>query len=59
MKRAISAAIGFVTFFVIQSFGLSVGDTAPDFTLATIDNTSYSLSDYQGQVRVVFFFGCG
>jgi peroxiredoxin len=59
MKRISIAAAGFLAFFALRSFSLTVGDTAPDFTLTTIDNASYSLSNHQGQIRVVFFFGCG
>ena len=35
---------------------LSVGDTAPDFTLVNQDGKSVSLSDYKGQRVVVYFY---
>jgi peroxiredoxin Q/BCP len=35
---------------------LSVGDTAPDFTLVNQDGKSVSLSDYRGQRVVVYFY---
>ena len=35
---------------------LSVGDTAPDFTLVNQDGKSVSLSDFTGQRVVVYFY---
>ena len=35
---------------------LSVGDTAPDFTLVNQDGNSVSLSDFKGQRVVVYFY---
>ena len=35
---------------------LSVGDTAPDFTLSYQDGTSVSLSEFKGQRVVVYFY---
>ena len=35
---------------------LSVGDTAPDFTLVNQDGKSVSLSDFRGQRVVVYFY---
>ncbi|GAA1851580.1 thioredoxin-dependent thiol peroxidase [Brevibacterium marinum] len=35
---------------------MSVGDTAPDFTLVDQDNKSVSLSDFRGQRVVVYFY---
>ena len=35
---------------------LSVGDTAPDFTLSNQDGTSVSLSEFKGQRVVVYFY---
>ena len=35
---------------------LSVGDTAPDFTLQDSQNNSYTLSDYQAKAPVVVYF---
>ncbi len=35
---------------------LSIGDTAPQFTLQDSDNNSYSLSDYEGKSPVVIYF---
>ena len=35
---------------------LSVGDTAPDFTLVNQDGKSVSLSDFKGQRVVVYFY---
>lgn len=38
-------------------FASEVGDTAPDFTLDDINGTTYTLSDYQGKVVLLGFFG--
>ncbi|MCA9961393.1 MAG: thioredoxin-dependent thiol peroxidase [Anaerolineales bacterium] len=35
---------------------LSIGDTAPDFTLISAENESVSLSDFRGQQVVLFFY---
>jgi peroxiredoxin len=43
----------------MQSHSLSIGDMAPDFTLISTSDSSVTLSQYAGQVRVLFFFGCG
>lgn len=36
--------------------GLSVGDTAPAFTLPTADGGDVTLADYQGKQPVLLFF---
>ncbi len=38
-------------------FSQSVGTKAPDFTYATPDHGTISLSDYSGRVVYLFFFG--
>jgi peroxiredoxin len=43
----------------MQASALSVGDKAPDFTLTSIEDSSITFSQSAGQVRVLFFFGCG
>jgi peroxiredoxin len=43
----------------LQASALSVGDKAPDFTLTSVEDSSVTFSQLQGQVRVLFFFGCG
>lgn len=35
--------------------GFSIGDQAPDFTLATADGAMVSLSDYVGQPVLLYF----
>lgn len=35
----------------------NVGDTAPDFTHNTLDHGQITLSQYQGKVVFLFFFG--
>jgi len=36
--------------------GLRPGDMAPDFTLASLDGSQVSLSDYRGETVVLAFF---
>jgi hypothetical protein len=59
MKRSLVLVTGFLALFSFQSHALSVGDKAPDFTLTTTSDSSVTLSQSAGQVRVLFFFGCG
>lgn len=40
-------------------FGQTVGNPAPEFTLNTLDGDTLSLSDYQGKVVFLYFFGYG
>lgn len=35
------------------------GDTAPDFTLSDAGGTSRTLSDFRGQLVLLWFFGYG
>jgi peroxiredoxin len=59
MKRSLFCVAGFTALFSFQSYALSVGDKAPDFTLTATSDSSVTLSQSAGQVRVLFFFGCG
>ena len=59
MKRCFLLVAGFTALFSFQSHALSVGDNAPDFTLTATSDSSVTLSQSMGQVRVLFFFGCG
>ena len=55
----------FLTLFsviIFSSFNLhaqSVGTQAPNFTHNTLDHGQISLSDYQGKIVYLFFFGWG
>lgn len=42
-----------------EVFAQGVGDTAPDFTLNTLDGGTFTLSDHEGKVVLIFFFGYG
>jgi peroxiredoxin len=59
MKRNFFLVAGFLALFSFQSHALSIGDKASDFTLTTTTDSSVTLSQSAGQVRVLFFFGCG
>ena len=40
-----------------EVFSQDVGEAAPDFTLETLEGTSFTLSDYDGKVVFIFLFG--
>ncbi len=44
-------------FFTGIGMAQSVGTSAPDFTHNTLSHGEISLSDYQGKVVYLFFFG--
>ncbi len=49
-----------ILFMFIMATGImaqNVGTQAPDFTYATVDYGTISLSDYSGKVIYLFFFG--
>lgn len=45
--------------FAFTSIAQNVGETAPDFTLKTLTNQDYKLSDNRGKVILVFLVGYG
>jgi len=51
--------LSFYTIFVLvfSAQAIEVGEVAPDFTLESLDHGSQSLSDYEGKVVYLFFFG--
>jgi peroxiredoxin len=59
MKRVFLLVAGYVALFSFPTLALSVGDKAPDFMLVATSDSSVTLSQSAGQVRVLFFFGCG
>jgi peroxiredoxin len=59
VKQRFFAAILGTVLISLHASALSVGDKAPDFSLTAISGPTVSLSGDQGQVRVIFFFGCG
>ena len=59
MKRILYLVAGVIALIAMQASALSVGDKAPDFTLTSVEDSSVTFSQLQGQVRVLFFFGCG
>lgn len=40
-------------------WAINIGEKAPEFTLTSHDGNTVSLSDYQGKVVYIFFFGWG
>lgn len=59
MRRLFTLSL--VLCLTFATWAQKVGDTAPNFTLKTLDGSTVSLSDYSGKVVMVFFFGfnCG
>lgn len=49
----------FLLLFSLPLLAIGVGDTAPDFTLKTLEGNTVNLSDYQGKIVHLFFFGWG
>lgn len=41
-----------------EAFTLSIGDTAPDFTLPATDGKNYELNDFRNAKTLVIFFTC-
>jgi hypothetical protein len=39
--------------------GDTTGPAAIDFSLQTVDGDTFTLSEYEHRVRVLYFFGCG
>lgn len=50
-------SIIFLFLMAVGVMGQSIGKKAPDFTYATLDHGTISLSDYNGKVVYLFFFG--
>jgi peroxiredoxin len=50
---------GIIAAYAVHAYPLSIGDTAPDFTATTTSDSSFSLAQYQGQVRVLYFLCFG
>ncbi len=51
--------IFFLTILNLTINAQGVGTQAPNFTHNTLDHGQISLSDYQGKVVYLFFFGWG
>jgi len=59
-KKSIILFAGLLLFaFPDNIFPQLVGSPAPDFTLTTNEDSSFRLSDHQGRVVFIFFFGYG
>jgi hypothetical protein len=55
MKRFAMLVIGSMLGFAWNAFPLSIGDTAPAFSLAMAADSSVSLADCRGRVCVLYF----
>ncbi|NJO92742.1 MAG: redoxin family protein [Chloroflexia bacterium] len=59
-KTIIITAIALInSLFCSTTFGQNVGDNAPDFTLSTVNGSSFTLSEKSGKVIFLFLFGYG
>ncbi len=55
MKRFVCLVLALLM-LVSPAWSVGVGDPAPDFSHYTLDHGAISLSDYSGQVVLLFFF---
>lgn len=58
MKKIVMSLI-FLLILNLSIIAQGVGTLAPNFTHTTLDHGQISLSDYQGKVVYLFFFGWG
>ncbi|RUM79302.1 MAG: peroxiredoxin [Candidatus Thioglobus sp.] len=56
MIKQIILMISFLGFFSQSQAAIQLGQSAPDFTLVDQHNKQHTLSDYQGQWVVVYFY---
>jgi len=56
MIKQIILMISFLGFFSQSQAAIQLGQSAPDFTLMDQHNKQHTLSDYQGQWVVVYFY---
>ncbi len=58
MKKTIKRSVfALLTLISLSAYSQGVGDAAPDFTVDLDDGGTFTLSDYEGKVVMVFFFG--
>ncbi len=57
MNKVITACILIFTFSGFSFAQVNVGDDAPDFTLTSLENEQITLSELEGKVVYIFFFG--
>jgi len=62
MKSLRNTTLAFVMALSLPAVAMAVGqagDPAADFSLPAAQGGNYTFSDYDGQVRFLFFFGYG
>ncbi len=58
IKNSLVIAVGLIIALSTQVFAQkNVGDDAPDFTYTSLGNEQYTLSELEGKVVYIFFFG--
>lgn len=57
MKKTLITSLMSLALGVNFAFAVGVGDPAPDFTLNDTNGNSHTLSNYQGKVVVLMWFG--
>lgn len=58
-KFVIQFSFLLLAFISMPAIGQNVGEDAPDFTVDIAGGGTFTLSDYQGKVVMIFFFGNG
>ncbi len=57
MKKILMTSLMTLVLGINFAFALNVGDPAPNFTLTDTNGNSHTLSNYQGKVVVLMWFG--
>lgn len=61
IRRLVALLLGFAAAFATQAGAVSLQETAPDFTLKSLEGSNLRLQEYRGQVVLINFWAswCG